>query len=44
MGEEFVRLNAKSWCIAKTSVIYGWGVKVKLLDLPHREFGERKPS
>jgi len=25
MGEEFVRRNAKSWCIARTSVIYGWG-------------------
>ncbi len=25
MGEEFVKQYAKSWCIARTSVIYGWG-------------------
>jgi dTDP-4-dehydrorhamnose reductase len=25
MGEAFVRQYAKSWCIARTSVIYGWG-------------------
>jgi len=25
MGEEFVKRYAKSWCIARTSVIYGWG-------------------
>jgi dTDP-4-dehydrorhamnose reductase len=24
-GEEFVQEYAKSWCIARTSVIYGWG-------------------
>ena len=25
MGEEFVKQYAESWCIARTSVIYGWG-------------------
>jgi dTDP-4-dehydrorhamnose reductase len=25
MGEEFVKQCAKSWCIARASVIYGWG-------------------
>jgi len=25
MGEEFVKQYARSWCIARTSVIYGWG-------------------
>jgi dTDP-4-dehydrorhamnose reductase len=25
VGEEFVKQYAKSWCIARTSVIYGWG-------------------
>jgi dTDP-4-dehydrorhamnose reductase len=25
MGEEFIKQYAKSWCIARTSVIYGWG-------------------
>jgi len=24
-GEEFVRENAEEWCIARTSLIYGWG-------------------
>lgn len=25
IGEEYVKQCAKSWCIARTSVIYGWG-------------------
>lgn len=28
-GEEFVRMHAKEWCIARTSAIYGWGLKHK---------------
>jgi len=28
-GEEFVREHAKEWCIARASVIYGWGLKHK---------------
>jgi len=29
-GEEFVREYAKEWCIARTSVIYGWGLHHKM--------------
>ena len=28
-GEEFVREHAKEWCIARASVIYGWGPQHK---------------
>ena len=28
-GEEFVKEHATEWCIARTSVIYGWGPKHK---------------
>lgn len=28
-GEQFVREHAEEWCIARTSVIYGWGPKHK---------------
>jgi dTDP-4-dehydrorhamnose reductase len=30
MGEEFVKEQAKKWCIARTSVIYGWSQTQKL--------------
>ncbi|MEM3648202.1 MAG: dTDP-4-dehydrorhamnose reductase [Thermoproteota archaeon] len=29
-GEEYVKQHAEQWCIARTSVIYGWGVKHRL--------------
>jgi len=29
-GEEFVREHSEEWCIARASVIYGWGLKHKL--------------
>jgi len=29
-GEEYVKENAKRWCIARTSAIYGWGQTQKL--------------
>ena len=29
-GEEFIKKHSQEWCIARTSVIYGWGPKHKL--------------